>query len=416
MNLKEKLKNPYIVLAIVYIYYIVFAFIVNTPREIFDGLRAIMLAQDVLITDYIEIGGVGATLVNSGLIGLIVIGFLIWNKVKPGGSTIMAFWLLSGFAFFGKSLFNIWPIMLGVFLYTKFRKEPFSKFTVVGLLSTAMSPTVSQVLFQDSLPFPVALAAAILVGITIGFIVAPIAENAMHSSHGYNLYHIGFTAGLIAIVMRTILTGIGFDIAPVYYWHSDAMITLAVFLSIIFLFLIVVGMYCGENNKKNMSALMGRTGRLASDYYGDYGESCYINMGILGFLGVIIAIVVSGNINGPIMGGILTMVGFGAFGKHIRNAAPMIIGLLIGFIFVNFVAPNEAAILAVLFGTCLSPIAGSFGWKWGVATGFIHMLVATGITEAHGGMNLYSNGLAGGLVVMFLVPVILAVTRASENK
>ena len=415
MNIKEKLKNPYIVLTTIYIYYIVFAFIVNTPGEIFNGLRAIMLAQDVLITDYIEIGGIGAALVNSALVGLIVIGILLWNKVKLGGSTVMAFWLLSGFAFFGKSLFNIWPIILGVYLYAKFRKEPFSKFTAVALLATAMSPTVSQVLFQESLLFPVAFPAAIFVGTALGFIVAPIAENAMHSAHGYNLYHIGFTAGLIAIIMRTVLTGIGFDIAPVYYWHSDSMIPLTVFLSILFLFLIAVGLYCGENNKKNMSALMSRTGRLASDYYGDYGESAYINMGILGFLGVIVSIIVSGNINGPIIGGILTMAGFGAFGKHIRNAAPIMIGLLIGYIFVNFVAPNEAAILAVLFGTCLAPVAGSFGWKWGIATGFIHMLVATGITEAHGGMNLYSNGLAGGLVVMFLIPVILAVTRASER-
>ena len=415
MNLKERLKNPYIILTIIYAYYIVFAFIVNTPMEIFDGLRAIMLAQDVLVTDYVEIAGIGATLVNSALVSLIVLAFLAYNKVKLGGSIIMAFWLLSGFAFFGKSLFNVWPVMLGVYLYSRFRKEHFSKFTAVMLLSTAMSPTVSQVLFEESLSFPIAFAAAIFVGVAIGFIAAPIAENAMLSHHGYNLYHIGFTAGLIAIIMRTVLTGFGFDIAPVYYWHTDSMITLAIFLSGIFLFMIAVGLYCGENNKKNMSSLMSRTGRLASDYYGDYGESSYINMGALGFLGMIVSIVVSGNINGPIMGGILTMAGFGAFGKHLKNAAPIMIGLLLGFIFVNFIAPNEAAILAVLFGTCLSPIAGSFGWKWGIATGFLHMLVATGITEAHGGMNLYSNGLAGGLVVMFLIPLILAFTRASEK-
>jgi hypothetical protein len=92
------------------------------------------------------------------------------------------------------------------------------------------------------------------------------------------------------------------------------------------------------------------------------------------------------------------------------------IGLLLGFTFLSFQTPSPSAIIAVLFGTCLAPIAGAFGWKWGIVAGFIHILMATNVTDMHGGMNLYSNGFAGGLVVMFLIPLIHAFRGSSERK
>ena len=58
-KLKPWLKNPYNVLYIVFAYHIVFAFIVDTPYEIFHGLIAISLSYDLLISDYVYKGGVG---------------------------------------------------------------------------------------------------------------------------------------------------------------------------------------------------------------------------------------------------------------------------------------------------------------------------------------------------------------------
>ena len=41
--------------------------------------------------------------------------------------------------------------------------------------------------------------------------------------------------------------------------------------------------------------------------------------------------------------------------------------------------------------------------------GFLHASVALNVGIVYGGMNLYNNGFAGGIIAMFLVPVIQSV-------
>jgi hypothetical protein len=67
---------------------------------------------------------------------------------------------------------------------------------------------------------------------------------------------------------------------------------------------------------------------------------------------------------------------------------------------------SPSLIIAILFSTALSPIAGKYGWKLGVLTGFLHVCTVTNISYLHGGMNLYNNGLAAGIIAMVLIPII----------
>jgi hypothetical protein len=62
--------------------------------------------------------------------------------------------------------------------------------------------------------------------------------------------------------------------------------------------------------------------------------------------------------------------------------------------------------LAILFSTGLAPIAGKYGWHWGMIAGFVHVSVAIIIGDLNGGMNLYNNGFAGGFVAITAVPLI----------
>ena len=45
----------------------------DDPANIMPGLYHIVTMQDLLITDYVHIAGVGATLINSGLVTIISI-------------------------------------------------------------------------------------------------------------------------------------------------------------------------------------------------------------------------------------------------------------------------------------------------------------------------------------------------------
>ena len=61
---------------------------------------------------------------------------------------------------------------------------------------------------------------------------------------------------------------------------------------------------------------------------------------------------------------------------------------------------------SILFATTLVPIAGVYGPGWGIVAGFLHVFVVRQVGDFHGGLNLYNNGFAGGLVAGVLIIVI----------
>ena len=412
-KLRTYFSNPYTVLYVIFTYFILFALIVDTPYEIFRGLIAIILAYDLLITDYIAVGGVGATLVNAALVNLVFIACISRVQSRPSGGLVMSLWLLAGFAFFGKNIVNIWPIIFGGYLYAKYNKEPFAKYAVATVLATALGPSVTQMAMLEHIPLIPRLILAGLFGTAVGFVTPPISANLMNVHQGFNLYNIGFTAGILAILTRVFVIAIGGgEINPVFIWSYEYKITLTIFMTITFVFLIFAGWLCGENHRENLQALFRRTGQAPSDYLTDYGAVTYINMGLLGLSAMVLMLAINSDINGPVMGSIFTIVGFGCFGKHMKNVWPVIAGCLIAGGFTQiYTGSNPSAAIAVLLVSCLAPIVGKYGWKWGVIAGIIHLHVAANVVIFSGGFNLYNNGLAGGFVMMFLLPVIRAVRR-----
>ena len=244
--------RPYIALIVLYIFLIVFAFVVDKPMEIFQGLKNIILTSDILISDYVEIGGIGATLVNASLTSLLSLLLLMFIGIKPNGSTIMSLWLMTGFSFFGKNILNVWPIVFGVYLFSKYQKEPFLNYILMALLGTTLAPVVSQVGLGVRFPTIVSIALGILIGIFVGFILPPIASYTVKAHNGYNLYNIGFAAGLIATVVMSIFRALGIGFESRLIWNSSSNSILLIFLILISLYLIVIGIVYGKNLKENL--------------------------------------------------------------------------------------------------------------------------------------------------------------------
>ena len=406
MKLLKNYYPPYVTLSILYLFFIVFAFCLDSPSEIFHGLKSIILSSDILITDYMEVGGIGAALVNAALTSLLSLLLLIIIGIKPNGSTIMSLWLMTGFSFLGKNIFNIWPIILGVYLFSRYQKEPFLNYTLVALLGTSLSPVVSQISFGSNQYTIGAIILGILLGIAVGFVLPPIASHSIKAHNGYNLYNIGFASGLLATLLMSIMRGLGIDLDSRLIWHSGSNKILFILLILCCIYLIIMGMIYGKDNKTTLSNINKQTGRLISDFYILFGETTYINMGILGILATCFVIVIGGDLNGATICGIFTIIGFGCFGKNIRNIIPIIIGATIAAIFNVNKITSPSLLLSILFSTTLAPICGKFGWKYGVLAGIIHVNIVTNIGYLHGGLNLYNNGLAGGFVAMILIPLI----------
>lgn len=403
---KRKLYSPYSILLTIYLFFILFALLLDSPSEIFNGLIKIILSPDILITDYVELGGIGASLFNSALTSILSMLLLIFIGVKPNGSTIMSLWLMTGFSFFGKNILNIWPIIIGVFLYSKYQKEPFLNYSLVALLSTTLAPAVSQLSFTNRFSTFYGIILGYSIGIFTGFILAPISSHCVKAHNGYNLYNVGFAAGLFATMLMSILRAIGIEFETRVIWNTGSNHIFAILLVIISIYLIIIGLFYNPNPKENLSYIIKQPGRLVSDFYLLFGEACYINMGVLGLLSTFLVIFLKGDLNGPTISGIFTIIGFGAFGKHIRNVTPIVLGAILGALINVQPLNSPPLILSILFSTALAPIAGKFGVIIGILAGFLHVNMVTNIGYLHGGLNLYNNGLAAGFVAMILIPTI----------
>lgn len=410
IKLKQEFYQPYQIMLSIYGFFLIFALIHDPPHQIWNGLIQILTSRSLLVTDYIELGGIGATLVNVVMVGSVSILMLIISGVKPNGATIMALWLTTGFAFFGKNLLNMFPITFGVWLYAKSQKEPFIRYYLVSLLAATISPVVSEIVFLGLWSPPVSVLAGVLTGIFCGFLFPAISSYCVRVHDGYNLYNMGFAGGLLSSFLAAIFNSLGIEINSILIWNSGNDRTLAFLLYFISLFLIICGIVLGERKRiiSDMRGITRHSGRLATDFYILFGENVYINMGILCIFSTTLVLWLKADLNGPTISGILTIVGFGCFGKHLKNIIPVIAGALIGTIFNQWDMTWPSNILAILFSTGLAPIAGQYGWLWGMAAGFLHVNFVIHIKFLNNGMNLYNNGYAAGFVALLLVPVIIA--------
>lgn len=397
--------------------FIIFGFIVDTPKEIFIGLKNIIIDRDTLITDYIKVGGLGSAFVNSGILTLIFTIILWKMDVKLYGISFAALLSIAGFAFFGKNLFNVWFIIIGVYLYAKVKKEKFSKYIYIALFGTAMSPISTEFIFTDYLPMYVGLLLGVFLGIFIGFILTPVSTHLLKVHQGYNLYNIGFTAGLISTVIVSIAYSYGYKSETRMIISNSYNFEIGILLFTIFMLLIIIG-YLGNNKSiKNYFNLWKYPGRLVTDFIILEGlPLTLINMGLCGILSTIYVLIVGGDLSGPIIGGILVIVGFSALGKHPRNIIPIFVGVSIGALTKIWDINNPSILLAALFGTSLAPIAGEFGFIIGSISAFIHLSVTINVINLHGGLNLYNNGFSAGLVAAFIIPIIREFRKEGINE
>ena len=386
----------------------------DNPGNILPGLWKIIITEDSLITDYIQIAGPGAAFINAALVTLISI-FVLWLAKDPiNGYTSVEIGLMAGFALFGKNIVNIWPIIFGTWLYARVvRREPFGKYATVSLLATALSPVVSYVALDNGWGNPVWGA---VVGILIGFVLPPLASYTYKIQNGMNLYNMGFACGLMAMILVPVMSSMGAEPTTAHHWAVGYNLPLGIFLGIFCAVLIVIGFFFTGRPPwaawAGYRRLLKTTGRAPSDFLRMFGAApVLINTGINGLIGMAVILITGGDLNGPTLGGIFTIMGFSAYGKHVFNILPVMAGVLLGSVVMSWHINDSSVQLAVLFCTTLAPVSGYFGWPFGLLAGFLHSSVVLHAGTPVEGMNLYNNGFSGGLVAIVLFPLITAIFR-----
>lgn len=383
------------------------AFFFNTPAEIFQGMKNILVSPSILLTDYILIGNLGAAFFNSGLLLIIALIIAKINKVSISGPIIASVLMIAGFAFFGKNLYNIWGIILGVYIYSMTQEDSFNKFIIVAFFGTGLAPMISQFSFGFDFPIYISIILSNIIGIIGGFIFPPLANHFINFHQGFNLYNMGFTAGVVGTLFMGIFRSFGLNSTPQNLLSEGNNKILGIYFFCFFLSMVLIGFLLNKKSFRGYRGLLKQSGRLVSDFVGLCGFAVsLVNMGLLGILSLIYVFIIGGDLNGPVIGGIFAVVAFGAFGKHIKNVIPIVIGVYLATIFNTWEPNSTSVILAALFGTALAPIAGKFGWHFGILAGVMHLSLVMNIGYLHGGMNLYNNGFSAGLIAAILVPII----------
>jgi hypothetical protein len=202
------------------------------------------------------------------------------------------------------------------------------------------------------------------------------------------------------------MKGFGLNIEQQLILSSQYNIFFRNLLLIYCLLLIGIGYLLNNKTFKGYGKIFRYSGKLVTDFTQLMGYGLtLINMGIMGLISMFFVYFTSGEFNGPIIGGILTVVGFSAFGNHPGNSIPIMVGVFFGGVLKVWDIQTTPTIIAGLFGTTLAPIAGRYGAYAGVLAGFLHLSMVMNIGVVHGGTNLYNNGFSGGLIASILVPV-----------
>lgn len=367
-------------------------------EETLKGFYRILTCTSILLTDYLAVGGLAATLLNAFLTLILNLFIISKLRLKINGPIFACLLTIIGFSFFGKNLYNALPLYFGVYLYTKYSKTKLQDNIVVFLLSSGISPLVSYLMFGLSLSYFISIPLAIVVGIFIGFILPIFNKHTIQFHQGYNLYNTGFSLGVISMITTGIISSFGSQINREMIINNEYNKILLISIIGLSIFFIGYALFINKRVFKKYPLLLEESGRLFSDFISTHGKDVsYLNIGILGLFTSILVIVLKIQLNGPVVGAILTVIGFGAFGKHIRNVVPVMIGAL-SALFITNTELNISAAMAIIFVTGLAPIAGRFGVGAGIIAGFLHFLIVSQTLDFQGGFDLYNNGFAAGFV------------------
>ena len=178
--------------------------------EMVTGLARILMFPAQLTKDYFAVGSVSGAFLNVSLVGFVCAAMACLPGAAVNGATIAAYFLTTGFSFWGINFLNIWPFFLGVMVHALVRGESFAKYVNLAMFSTALCPLASELLLrypgsEEARGVTLAGAALMLiVGMLIGFLTPAMAAHSPNVHKGYDLYSAalpGVLLGLMAVAV-----------------------------------------------------------------------------------------------------------------------------------------------------------------------------------------------------------------------
>lgn len=332
-------------------------------------------------------------------------------------------------------------------LFCVVKKKSIGENIHIAFFSTALAPFVSELCFRYAIDdFTVTaisvnwvgVGLSLVCGLAIGFVVPALLPGTAAMHHGYSLYKAGLAIGILGIFLNAFMySSLGVDEPADMVIVNEGYYALSygyrgfmnVFFIILFSVTFIVGFMFNKKSMRYYRELLKCTGH-GTDFTDKFGMPvCMINIAIYGFailaylnLVFILPAIIPGlpegvGFTGATAGIVFAAITFAADGQHIKNVFPIVVGYIALFILVvviclasQFDIPwtlsTQSYINGLAFATGLCPIAGKYGFRYGVLVGFMSAVVCAVTAEMHGGFVLYNGGFNAGLTALVIIPIL----------
>jgi len=409
--------------------------------DIFRDFYFIIISPSNLITDYFNVGGLGSTFLNVALCGLSCNLMVRASKARANARILAGYFLVVAHCFYGLNFLNMWPTVLGVFIYCRVTGRKFGDNLHTAMFSTALAPFASDFLFRYTigeehifgmLDLSVSgVVFALAFGIAAGFAVPALLPATTEMTRGYSLYKAGLAIGILGMFVYSFLyKSLGIS-APApssrqnFLYEQNAE-RYALFMNIFFVLMfsvsVLAGFFLNGRSLSGYSKLLGSTGYRV-DFIENFGApDSLINLGVFGlfivlYFNVFFLLPLELKFTAPTSGVIIAAVTFCSSGQTPKNVWPIGLGYLImAFIFQGIAAvvgadfeissTTQGYINSFAFATGLCPFAGRYGWHIGVVAGMLNAIICTSTSALHGGFVLYNGGFTAGLTALVLLTVL----------
>ena len=414
----------------------------------FRGLWNIMVSTCKISTNYFGLGGISATFLNMGLVGLICTALFCLPGAKANNVSTLGVILTIGFGSWGINPLNILPTILGVFLYALVKKEKPGAMANAMLYSTGIAPLISELLFRypgtEYLGFNgLGLVLALFVGIIIGFFLPAGLAHAPNIHKGYDHYSAAVPIGMTAFFLRAVLYNVMLGTTPAALKLSNLLATdynyfyaCNIFACTLFVLCNVFALVMGCKVKDYWN-LMKDSGHGVS-FTSKYGNAAFLmNVGVFGlmivtyynFAALIDTTQAIGDIwTGMTFGIVFCMLATCNSGSHPRNVWPIMAGyILTSYLFgwisgmlgvenYGLTIANQSILIGLCYANGMSPIVGKYGVGHGMLAAGLHYLLVTAVPDMHGGFCLYNGGFTAALICLLFVPQLEKFCKTKEER
>ena len=403
--------------------------------EMFAGLWRIMSQPGKITTNYFELGGVAATFLNMGLVGLCFLALMLALKATAANVTTLGFLLTVGFAAWGITPLNIWPTILGVALYCLVKKEKLSANFNAMMFSTGIAPLITDLLVRypnaEVVGFSLSgLLVTLLAGMFIGFFLPAGLGHAPQVHKGFDLYSAAVPVCFLAFFLNATLyktLGIDLPAAPAAGTMAvEAQAAVNIFCCVLFGACVVLALVLGCRPGDYWKLLTSRTH--VGSVSGTLGkEVLLMNLGVFGLFILAYYNAIGAIFNSVTFGIIFCMVCTCNSGSHPGNVWPIMLGYVVAPLVFGWLSALAGGTFAmavnaqtIAIGLCfangLSPICSKYGWGWGALSAVMHYLLVTSVPNMHGGFCLYNGGFTAAVICLLLVPVLEKFCRTREER